>query len=321
MARDRTPAMQFYFRQFCGDEAVMLMDLDAVGSHILLMCSAGASQFGYKILNDERKIKTLLRNPKEEDFARIKSQLLDGAWKLSEDGLWWIQDGMRRTLMKQKEFLRLQSEKGIKSAAKKHLNRTSTELQPNFNRDVDRTSTDMPTESQPSSASASASASALKPNTLGHQKAVTEFANFWESYPRKIHKPETQKVWRKLRISNGNFQTLMDGLARWIDSDSWADKKFIPYPVKFLSNRQWEDIPPERELTAAEREARVGLGPEIRLPPMTQAERESHERKMKFRFECRRDYDIFKANGKIPKGMDLSTWRKKREAEEYPNGF
>lgn len=96
--------MQFYFRQFAGDEHVMSMDLDAVGAHILLMCAAGASEHGYKLAYDERALRVRLRNPSDPDFSRIMSQLLAGAWKVSEDGKWLVQYGQRRTLLKQKEF-------------------------------------------------------------------------------------------------------------------------------------------------------------------------------------------------------------------------
>lgn len=111
---NRSPAMQFYFRQFSGDEAVLGMDLDAVGAHILLMCMAGASEHGYKIWHDERAIRVRLRNPSDADFLRIKTQLLAGCWKVSHDGNWWIQDGMRRSLLKQKEFSKKQTENARK---------------------------------------------------------------------------------------------------------------------------------------------------------------------------------------------------------------
>lgn len=112
--KERSPAMQFYFRQFSGDEAVQVMDLDAVGAHILLMCAAGSASERYKIRYDKAKLARLFRNQKKEDFDRILAQLLDGAWKVSEDGQWLIQEGMLRTLRKQKHFSKTQAEKAQK---------------------------------------------------------------------------------------------------------------------------------------------------------------------------------------------------------------
>jgi hypothetical protein len=102
--KERAPAFQFYPRQFAADEHVMAMDLDAVGAHILLICAAAASPESYRIATDERAIRNRLRNPSEADWERIKVQLLAGPWKISEDGHWWEQHGLRRTVEKQKTF-------------------------------------------------------------------------------------------------------------------------------------------------------------------------------------------------------------------------
>jgi len=117
--KERPPAFQFYPRQFAADDHVTAMDLDAVGAHILLMCSAAASPEGSRILADERAIRTRLRNPSNEDWCRIKSQLLAGPWKLSADGQWWEQDGLRRTLHKQREFSEQQRQRALKGSADK----------------------------------------------------------------------------------------------------------------------------------------------------------------------------------------------------------
>lgn len=107
--KGRSPAMQFYFRLFSGDEKVMAMDLDSVGAHILLMCMAGASEFGSRLVYDKRAIRNVLRNPSDEDFERIMGQLLAGAWKISADGKFIIQEGMERILAKQKAFSKKQA--------------------------------------------------------------------------------------------------------------------------------------------------------------------------------------------------------------------
>jgi uncharacterized protein YdaU (DUF1376 family) len=102
--KDRAPAFQFYPRQFAGDDRVMGMDLEAIGAHILLMCAAAASPERCRIDADEYAIRMRLRNPSDEAWQRIKKQLLAGAWKVSEDGKWWMQSGLERTFQKQKEF-------------------------------------------------------------------------------------------------------------------------------------------------------------------------------------------------------------------------
>jgi hypothetical protein len=102
--KQRAPAFQFFPRQFSGDDQVMGMDLEAVGAHMLLMCTAASSPERCRIDADEYAIRTRLRNPSDDAWQRIKKQLLAGAWKVSDDGKYWIQRGLERTFQKQKEF-------------------------------------------------------------------------------------------------------------------------------------------------------------------------------------------------------------------------
>src|SRR5215472_16448365 len=112
--RERPPSFQFYPRQFAADDHVMAMDLDAVGAHILLMCAAAASPEGHRIPADERAIRTRLRNPSDDDWLRIKHQLLAGPWKLSNDGKWWEQHGLQRTIEKQRSYSDSQRDRAMK---------------------------------------------------------------------------------------------------------------------------------------------------------------------------------------------------------------
>lgn len=114
MTKERTPAFLFYPRQFSGDEHVQAMDLDSVGAHIILMASAAASPERYRIHADEHAIRNRLRNPSDGDWQRIKRQLLAGAWKVSADGMWWEQHGLRRTFEKQTKFSDEQRDRATK---------------------------------------------------------------------------------------------------------------------------------------------------------------------------------------------------------------
>jgi hypothetical protein len=148
---NRPPAFQFYPRQFAADDHVMAMDLDAVGAHILLMCAAAASPQGHRIPVDERAIRTRLRNPSEEDWQRIKGQLLAGPWKLSEDHQWWEQDGLCRTLQRQKEFSAQQRARAIH----RHHGKSIQSLPQSYPESTDQMPTAMPEACSSSSSSSS----------------------------------------------------------------------------------------------------------------------------------------------------------------------
>jgi hypothetical protein len=102
--KERAPAFLFYPRQFAGDDQVMGMELESIGAHILLMCAAAASPERYRMHADEQAIRMRIRNPPEEHWQRIRRQLLGGAWKITPDGQWWVQEGLQRTFMRQKNF-------------------------------------------------------------------------------------------------------------------------------------------------------------------------------------------------------------------------
>lgn len=111
---ERSPAIQFYFKQFVGDENILCMDLDAVGAHILLMCYAGASEHRYKIRHQKDRIRKLIRCNDFDRFEIILAQLLEGAWKVSDDGEWIEQHGLKRSFLKQKEYSKAQSERAMR---------------------------------------------------------------------------------------------------------------------------------------------------------------------------------------------------------------
>lgn len=221
--KERSPAMQFYFRQFAADDAVTSMDLDAVGAHILLMCAAGSAESGYKIRADDRAIKTRLRNPNESDFQRIKAQLLAGAWKISDDGEWWIQDGMKRTLLKQKEFSRLQSERA-------KGNRKQAESKPDDSR--------IKAETQPSSSSTSTSTSSMEITntpvlTNGHipSKTKREFNPEGKTkYLDWVYLDDAQfervkKYYADKGFGPDEFQEAIRALDKWFDDNPGMRKK------------------------------------------------------------------------------------------------
>lgn len=69
------------------------------------------------------------------------------------------------------------------------------------------------------------------------------FAEFWQSYPRKVAKPQATKAWKALKLNASAIGALMAGLQRAKQSDQWQrdDGKFIPHPATWLNGRRWED--------------------------------------------------------------------------------
>jgi uncharacterized protein YdaU (DUF1376 family) len=70
------------------------------------------------------------------------------------------------------------------------------------------------------------------------------FQKFYQAYPRHEAPKEARKAWDKIKPD----QELLDRMLAWIDqavrSEQWTDKKLIPHPAKWLSQRRWEGDPP-----------------------------------------------------------------------------
>lgn len=82
------------------------------------------------------------------------------------------------------------------------------------------------------------------------------FASFWLSYPKKRHKPDAERAWKRVRGDDA-LDAIVAGVVRWKASDAWR-RGFVEDPATFLRQRQWEDDPAkptQRTLPTAGRSA------------------------------------------------------------------
>ncbi len=106
----KSPAFQFYPKQWLGDDRVMLMDFDARGMHLHCMCIAWQQTDACTLPDDDEKLRRWCGNPDRDDWEkRLKPQIFS-AWK-KEKG-YWIQTGLKREYSKQNE----RSDKNRKAA-------------------------------------------------------------------------------------------------------------------------------------------------------------------------------------------------------------
>lgn len=202
--KDRSPAMQFYFRQFMGDDAVILMDLDAVGAHILLMCFAGSSPEGFRIQNRDEILQKILRGVGPSDWARIKPQIM-AAWDISDDGKWIIQRGMQRTLLKQKEFSKKQKE---------NIDKRWEDTK----RDTKRVPDGIPNGYSSSTSSSSSSSTSKKKN---NNKIITPKIQFGDFV--YLTEDEHQKLLAKFDVSF--VEACIEKLNAWIGCQPTPNRK------------------------------------------------------------------------------------------------
>ena len=78
------------------------------------------------------------------------------------------------------------------------------------------------------------------------------FARFWAAYPRGEDKQGAIAAWEELRPDDATLQAMSRALVRQKASEEWQRGIGIPYAVRWLRRRRWEDEikapapPPER---------------------------------------------------------------------------
>jgi hypothetical protein len=75
------------------------------------------------------------------------------------------------------------------------------------------------------------------------------FEDLWRAYPRKTHKGEAEKAWRKIKAPAETLAAILKALDWQKKSDQWIGNngQYIPYPSTYLKARGWEDEKPKEQ--------------------------------------------------------------------------
>jgi hypothetical protein len=112
-SEDKAPALQWYPKQYLGDDKVLAMDWDARGMHHWLLNISWQQEPKGSLPNDMALIRRWLGSPSDDVWRRVKPQIFN-AWSLRDER--WFNNGMVRTSDRQKVF----SESRTKSLRKRY---------------------------------------------------------------------------------------------------------------------------------------------------------------------------------------------------------
>lgn len=98
----RPPSIQWYFKQYLGDNDVLKMDWEASGMHVWLLNLCIQEEPPGSIPNDMAVIRRWLRNPSDDVWRRVQPQIFT-AWKF-RDGR-WFNEGMVRACTRKANYL------------------------------------------------------------------------------------------------------------------------------------------------------------------------------------------------------------------------
>lgn len=70
-----------------------------------------------------------------------------------------------------------------------------------------------------------------------------DFEEFWQAYPRKVHKGDALRAWKSTRDVRPPLPRLVDAIERARRSEQWRDEggRFIPHPGRWLRAHGWAD--------------------------------------------------------------------------------
>ena len=71
-------------------------------------------------------------------------------------------------------------------------------------------------------------------------KTITEFDQWWDTYPRKVEKYKAATLFPKIRLEV-EFDTLIKATKKYAEAVKDKEKKFIPHPTTWLNGRRWND--------------------------------------------------------------------------------
>jgi uncharacterized protein YdaU (DUF1376 family) len=108
-----------------------------------------------------------------------------------------------------------QASKAGKASAERRLNTRSTPVQPITNHK-----------------------SIIKNQESNNTRVIVGFDDFWNTYDKKVGKPNAQKEWAKANIDNILLKTVLEQAKKYAQT---TEKKFRKDPERWIKYRGWED--------------------------------------------------------------------------------
>jgi uncharacterized protein YdaU (DUF1376 family) len=145
---------------------------------------------------------------------------------------------------------RSRKRKGSENEAESKHPETEPELEPELERELETDARiGVPEQANEEKTGRAPSSSLLNgKDAAPHSvKAVEEFLS---AYPKKTGHVAARKAYSGKITDRSLHILLMDGLARWMESDQWVRSlredggRYVPYAATFISDRLWAEYPP-----------------------------------------------------------------------------
>lgn len=222
---NKSPAFQFYPKDFLMDDKVAVMNLDQIGAYVLLLC--------YQWQNDgipiaELELKQMCKNPEnwDEIWGKVGRCFYENKGKLFNKRL-------QIEKKKQKEWKKMKKEAGKKGAEIRWS-------KPNRNNNINGTPNAEPlaNDSPPFSSSIPSPKEDIK---ISSNIYPPKYEKFWKSYPRKKEKKAAFLSWKGL--SKKDQDEIINAAILYAFECEYkkTGKQYIKHPKTFISKDRWKD--------------------------------------------------------------------------------
>ena len=251
----KSPAFQFYPKEWLSSMDIMLMTPEQEGAYIRLLCICWESG-DCSIPDDDRQLSMLSRLG--EGWFKGSSTVVRNKFISHPDKPGFLtNERLLREAQKQADWARKCSAGGRKSAEKRASLQSKTTNSKGSSRVVQgylKNSTNYSATLQ--SPVSSLHTPVLPPTPYkGVEEEVVkvgrdwsaEFDEFWKAYPdhRKDNRYRTQSAWSAVRLLLPPLGEVLGALAAFKSSKKWREEqgKYVPSPHAWLEEHRWQDAP------------------------------------------------------------------------------
>jgi uncharacterized protein YdaU (DUF1376 family) len=236
----KSPAFQFYTKDYLGSQRVQMMTLEEEGAYIRLM--AYCWQHGDIPACPEKAARLIGKGASTTLATNVLTmfQAIDGTDRMNHDRL-------ETERVKQAEWREKSSQGGKKSAESRK--QKATTLEPPLEGCLPNGSNQKPTLHLQSSSSSTKDSSKEESLLSDKPDDYPEIIkNLWSIFPAKSRdrssKAKLAQEWRKLK-AKPDEQTITDSLTKWASCHEWTKDggQFAPGAHLWLKDRKWESEP------------------------------------------------------------------------------
>ena len=235
----KSPAFQFYVRDWLLSRAVQKMSGDQVKAYLFLLCESWLEEGDLRatVPNNDEDLAVMAKLPLEKWLAikgLVISQFIPSGNRLVNLKLKSISDNQRSFAKNGLHGGNPNFEKGKPNPYYLNQKDNQKDNQSYLEKDNQKIT------SATATATASATATSTNSNGGGYSE---DFESFWMEYPKKVGKGGAWAIWKKLNPSKELLSKMVVATRFQKKSDQWVKDggQFIPDPERWLKRRRWED--------------------------------------------------------------------------------